>query len=77
MISIMVQLMPVNSCFIKVQIGLTLLMPAYPGCPGKEAVRRVSVCLFVSCLPACQISPLLMIFVLSDTDGRLSYCLVT
>ena len=22
-------------------------MPAYPGCPGKEAVRRVSVCLSV------------------------------
>ena len=31
------------SCFIKIQIGLNFLMPAYPGCPGKEAVKRVSV----------------------------------
>jgi len=34
---------PIVSCFIKIQIGLTFLMPAYPGCPGKEAVKRVSV----------------------------------
>jgi len=25
----------VISCFIKIQTGLTFLMPAYPGCPGK------------------------------------------
>ena len=24
------------------QSGFTFLMPAYPGCPGKEAVKRVS-----------------------------------
>ena len=30
-------------CFIKIQNGLTFLMPAYAGCPGKEAVKRVSV----------------------------------
>jgi len=44
----MVQLMPlppIISCLIKIQIGLTFLVPAYPGCPGKEAVKRVSVCL--------------------------------
>ena len=23
----------------KIQIGLTFLVPAYPGCPGKEAVK--------------------------------------
>ena len=33
---------PIISCFIKVQNGLTFLVPAYPGCPGKEAVKRVS-----------------------------------
>jgi len=33
------------SCFIKIQTGLTFLVPAYPGCPGKEAIKRVSVCL--------------------------------
>jgi len=35
----MVQLMPLpshHSCFIKIQNGLTFLVPAYPGCPGKR-----------------------------------------
>jgi len=40
---------PIISCFIKIQIGLTFLVPAYSGCPGKEAVKRVSVCLSVTC----------------------------
>jgi len=35
---------PVISCFIKLQNGLTFLALAYPGCPGKEAVKRVYVC---------------------------------
>jgi len=35
---------PIISCFIKTQIGLTVLVPAYAGCRGKEAVKRVSVC---------------------------------
>jgi len=35
---------PVISCFIKIQNSLTFLVPAYPGCPGKEAVERTSVC---------------------------------
>jgi len=30
------------SCFIKIQIGLAFLVPAYPGCRGKEAVKRLS-----------------------------------
>ena len=33
----------VISCFIKVQIGLTFLVPVYPGCPGIEVVKWVSV----------------------------------
>jgi len=33
----------VISCFIKkIQIGLRYLVPAYPGCPGKETVQWVS-----------------------------------
>jgi len=39
---IMAQLMPLPltlSCSIKIQIGFTFLVPAYPGCPGKEAVK--------------------------------------
>jgi len=38
----MVQLMPLPltvSCTSKIQIGFTFLVPAYPGCPGKEAVK--------------------------------------
>jgi len=31
------------SCFIKIQNALTFLVPAYPGCPGKEAAKQVSV----------------------------------
>jgi len=38
---------PIISCFIIIQIGLTFLVPAYPGCPEKVAVKRVSVCLSV------------------------------
>ena len=38
----MAQLMPLAltvSCSSKIQIGFTFLVPAYPGCPGKEAVK--------------------------------------
>jgi len=39
----MVQLMPnpVISCLILIQAGFTFLVPAYPGSPGKEAVKQV------------------------------------
>jgi len=36
------------SCFSKIQIGFTFLVPAYPGCPGKRAVKRVCVCAVAS-----------------------------
>ena len=35
---------PVICCFIKIQIGLTFLVPADPDHPGKEAVKQR--CLF-------------------------------
>ena len=43
------------SCFSKIQIGFTFLVPANPGSPGQRAVKRVCVC----CLcyltdPGCQ-----------------------
>jgi len=41
------QLMPLPltvSCFSKIQIGFTFLVPAHPGSPGKRAVKRVCVC---------------------------------
>ena len=44
------QLMPLPltvSCFIKIQIGFTFLVPAHLGSPGKRAVKRVCVCLTI------------------------------
>jgi len=41
----MAQLMPLPltvSCSSKIQIGFTFLVPAHPGCPGKEAVKNGS-----------------------------------
>ena len=38
---------PIISCFVKIQTGLSFLMPAYPGCPEKGGVKQVSVCLSV------------------------------
>ena len=38
----MAQLMPLSltvCCSSEIQIGFTFLVPAYPGCPGKEAVK--------------------------------------
>ena len=43
----MAQLMPlplIVSCFSKIQIGFTFLVPAHPGGPGKRAVKHVCVC---------------------------------
>ena len=43
----MAQLMPLPltvSCFSKIQIGFTSVVPAHLGSPGKRAVKRVCVC---------------------------------
>jgi len=34
------------SCFSKIQIDFTFLVPAHPGCPGKRVVKRVCVFCF-------------------------------
>ena len=47
------QLMPLPltvSCFSKIQIGFTFLVPAHPGSPGQRAIKRVCVCV---CVRAC------------------------
>jgi len=44
----MAQLMPLPltlSCFSKIQIGFTILVPAHLGSPGQRAVKRVYVCM--------------------------------
>jgi len=46
----MAQLMPLPltvSCFSKIHIGFTFLVPAHLGSPGKRAVKRVCVCVCV------------------------------
>ena len=43
----LVQLMPLPltvSCFSKIQIGFTFLVPAHLGSPGKRAVKWVCMC---------------------------------
>ena len=35
------------SCFSKIQIGFTFLVPAYPDSLGKRAIKRVCVCVVV------------------------------
>ena len=47
----MAQRMPLPltvSCFSKIQIGFTFLVPAHPGIPGQRAVKRLNVCIFTS-----------------------------
>ena len=42
----MAQLMPLPltvSCFSKIQIGFTFLVPAHLGSPGQRAIERVGV----------------------------------
>jgi len=46
----MSQLMPLPltvSCFSKIQIGFTFLVPAHLCCPGQRAVKRLCVCVCV------------------------------
>ena len=55
------QLMPLPptvSCFSKIQIGFTFLVPAHLGSPGQRAVKWVCVC-------AC-----LLLWALAGTDGH-------
>jgi len=46
----MAQLMPlplIVSCFSKIQIGFTFLVPAHPGSPGQRAVKWMCVCVML------------------------------
>ena len=55
----MAQLMPLPltvSCFSKIQIGFTFLVPAHPDSPGQRAVKWmcVAVCLVLVCVAVCR-----------------------
>ena len=46
----MAQLMPLPptvSCFSKIQIDFTFLVPAHVGSPGRRAVKRVCACIYI------------------------------
>jgi len=50
----MAQLMPLPltiSCFVKIQISFTFLIPAHPSSPGQRAVKLVCVCV---CVNVCE-----------------------
>ena len=62
----MAQLMPLPltvSCFSKIQIGFTFLVPAHPGSPGKRAAKRVCVCVCI-----------IIIIIITEADGYLLVC---
>jgi len=62
----MAQVMPlplIESCFSKIQIGFTFLVPAHLGSPGKRSVKRVYVCY---CTVICKLTRYaLLVFVRS------------
>jgi len=37
----LMQLVPIISCFTKIENGSTFLVPVYPGCTGKEVIKRM------------------------------------
>jgi len=52
----MAQLMPLPlavSCFSKIQIGFTSLVPAHLGSPEKRAIKQVCVCTYSLCYSGC------------------------
>jgi len=48
MAQLLMPLLLTVSCFIKIEIGFTFLVPAHLGSPGKRAVKRVCVCISTS-----------------------------
>ena len=76
------------SCFSKIQIGFTFMVPAYLGSPGKRAVKRVCVCVcflllsYIYCLTYLLSSKHGMLSPFSDTVARMLFgwrlkCFVT
>ena len=62
------QLMPLpltDSCFSKIQIGFTFLVPAHPGSPGKRAVKRVCVLMVIDTDCIVSVVQFVGLFVLS------------
>ena len=60
------------SCFSKIQIGFTFLVPAHPGSPGQRAAKRVcvSVCTYIIQSVGCLSSITVFVTVLIHTQSR-------
>ena len=59
---------PIISCFIKIHICLTFLVPACPGCLGKESAEWVSVTYWVK-VGLCECL-LVQVFEVNTSDQR-------
>ena len=60
------QLMPLpltGSCFSKIQIGFTFLVPAHLGSPGKRAVKRACACV-------CEPTDVRGFFIVSGVESK-------
>jgi len=71
----MAQLMPLPltvSCFSKIQIGFTFLVPAHLGSPGQRAVKRGCVCVCVLALISETVNGQLM-SILGTVGGMVSF----
>ena len=74
----MAQLMPLPltvSCFSKIQIGFTFLVPAHPGSLGQRAVKRVCVCVCV-CVYVCVVCGVMNVYQLSSSGKQLYHACV-
>jgi len=58
------------SCSSKIQIGFTFLVPAYPGCPGKEAVKWLLLLLLLIYLLQPSKNLLQQVSVIADRPVR-------
>ena len=59
---------PTVSCFSKIQIGFTFLVPAHLGSPGKRAVKRVCVCV----LYAIEVAFSALMLLVGRQEGHLA-----
>ena len=62
------------SCFSKIPIGFTFLVPAHPGIPGQRAAKQVCVCV---CVCVCVPTFLHLCIWFVDTLSEFSFPLVT
>ena len=61
----MPQLMPlplIVSCFTKIQIDFTFLVPAHLGSPRKRAVKRVCVCVWLIRMLLCECQAICLVY---------------